>query len=343
MLSIKKRYLIIGMALVTIMILSVGYSLYSENLTITATGIIGDTSLVKLNALILTNEDVITTGDGLYSIADPLDTTKTRYYFSGATVNNSIIFNGETWRIISIEADGSVRIIKDSCLSSTELTTSASTTFWSTYSANGSLSSGYVIYDSLGRRPIDTTITNSYCNNTKNGCNAYGQSSYYDEVVDADSLIKLYLDTIYYPSLSDTAKSQMTPFTIKTGLISTSKQTLAEIQASEIEYTISNINVSLANVSDFVLASTDSSCRTSAQASGCANNNWMKLASKKWFLLNGRDYVYPIKVIEQYTSGYLVYSQNANSSASVRPVVQLNANISAEYVDGSYVLGALVN
>ncbi len=339
----KKIYIVIAICFIIIMTLSVGYSLFSESLNLTATGVVGENNLVKLNTLILTNEDIVTTGNGLYSIMDPLDNSNTRYYFSGATVNNSIIFNGETWNIISIESNGSVRIIKSTCLSSTELTSTPSVEFWSQYSANGYLSSGYVIFDNYGRRPIDSNLTNSYCNSTKNGCNAYGMSSYYDMNIDDDSLIKKYLDNIYYTNLSSETKSQMVAFTIKTGLISTSGKTISEVQVSEASYTISGINVALANVSDYVLASTDSSCKNSFYSSACANSNWMKISGQKWFLLNGKDYTNPSKVIEQYTSGYLIHSQDATISSSVRPVVQLNPNISAEYVDGNYVLGALVN
>lgn len=52
---------------------------------------------------------VVTSGDGLYK--DQYE--EGRYFFKGGNVNNYIIFNNETWRILSIEADGSLKIMRN--------------------------------------------------------------------------------------------------------------------------------------------------------------------------------------------------------------------------------------
>ena len=51
----------------------------------------------------------VTTGDGLY--ADTYE--EGRYIYRGGTPNNYITFNGETWRILSVEADGTIKIIRN--------------------------------------------------------------------------------------------------------------------------------------------------------------------------------------------------------------------------------------
>ncbi len=52
-------------------------------------------------------EKVVETGDGLYK-----DTrADNRYYYKGDNVNNYISYLGKTWRIVSIESDGSLRLI----------------------------------------------------------------------------------------------------------------------------------------------------------------------------------------------------------------------------------------
>ena len=52
--------------------------------------------------------EVVTTGDGLYA-----DSTESgRYYYSGSSANNSIVFNGESYKILGIENDGRIKIIK---------------------------------------------------------------------------------------------------------------------------------------------------------------------------------------------------------------------------------------
>ena len=44
------------------------------------------------------------------------DPYECRYFFTGATPNNYITFNNETWRILSVECDGTIKIIKDTNL-----------------------------------------------------------------------------------------------------------------------------------------------------------------------------------------------------------------------------------
>ena len=51
----------------------------------------------------------VTEGDGLY--ADEYESG--RYFYKGANPNNYITFNNETWRIISIESDGSLKIMRN--------------------------------------------------------------------------------------------------------------------------------------------------------------------------------------------------------------------------------------
>ena len=57
---------------------------------------------------ILDNVDIVTSGDGLYK-----DKYEDRYFYKGANPNNYIIFNNESWRIVSIEGDGTIKIMKD--------------------------------------------------------------------------------------------------------------------------------------------------------------------------------------------------------------------------------------
>ena len=57
---------------------------------------------------ILEEVDIVTSGDGLYK-----DEYEDRYFYKGANPNNYIIFNNETWRIISIEGDGTIKIMRN--------------------------------------------------------------------------------------------------------------------------------------------------------------------------------------------------------------------------------------
>ena len=76
--------------------------------------------------------DVVTTGDGLYA-----DSTESgRYYYSGSSANNNIVFNGEPYKILGFEKDGRIKIIKMVSIGEQHWNT-ASTNVW----ANSSLKS----------------------------------------------------------------------------------------------------------------------------------------------------------------------------------------------------------
>lgn len=53
--------------------------------------------------------DIVTSGDGLYE--DEYETGK--YIYKGTNPKNYISFNDETWRIVSFEADGTIKIVKN--------------------------------------------------------------------------------------------------------------------------------------------------------------------------------------------------------------------------------------
>ncbi len=53
--------------------------------------------------------EVVTSGDGLY--ADEYEAG--RYIYKGNNPNNYITFNGQTWRILSKESDGSIKVISN--------------------------------------------------------------------------------------------------------------------------------------------------------------------------------------------------------------------------------------
>ncbi len=67
---------------------------------------------------VLDEVDIVTSGDGLYE--DEYEDGK--YTYKGANPNNYITFNNEKagWRIISVECDGTIKIIKDESIDTLE-------------------------------------------------------------------------------------------------------------------------------------------------------------------------------------------------------------------------------
>ncbi len=63
---------------------------------------------------ILDNVDIVTSGDGLYK--DSYEDG--RYFYKGKNPNNYVTFNNEAagWRIISVEADGTIKIMRNTSI-----------------------------------------------------------------------------------------------------------------------------------------------------------------------------------------------------------------------------------
>ena len=65
------------------------------------------TSVTGLIASEMLKEKVVTSGNGLYEDSK----TPKRYFYRGTDVNNYIQYSGKLWRIVSVESDGSLRLI----------------------------------------------------------------------------------------------------------------------------------------------------------------------------------------------------------------------------------------
>ncbi len=88
---------------------------------------------------ILDKVDIVSSGDGLYK-----DEYEDRYFYRGANANNYITFNNEIWRIVSIENDGTIKIIKNNSIENSVFHSSAQSV-WSSAIINTYLNSTYLI------------------------------------------------------------------------------------------------------------------------------------------------------------------------------------------------------
>ncbi len=99
----KQKNIIVISSLCLLFCLCVGYAAFGTKISITAKGNV----LCKWeDALTVLLEDLTVTGDGLYE--DEYESDK--YDYRGANPDNYITFNGETWRIISVDDNG-IKII----------------------------------------------------------------------------------------------------------------------------------------------------------------------------------------------------------------------------------------
>ena len=106
----KRNKQIIMCSLIGLMFLMVcGYSAFSTSLSLKAKG-----NIKEKKAADQLLDNVVDSGDGLYK--DEYE--EGRYFFKGANPNNYITFNDEKagWRIISVEKDGTIKIMRNSSI-----------------------------------------------------------------------------------------------------------------------------------------------------------------------------------------------------------------------------------
>ena len=266
--------------------------------------------------------ELVSSGDGLYE--DSYESG--RLIYRGQDPDNYITFNGETWRIIAKEADGTYKIIRNDILAQRA-------------------------YDEKNHR---STENNSYCASPQYGCGVYAAvegtfsspSGSQSGTVTEDSSIKIYLNDDYYVNnINSTAKGQMTSHSFNIGAVERLDQSGAE--ADSIENNIAGEkmyqwtgNVGLANVSDILRASTNPLC-TSATTSysdyDACNSNYLldkgSASSLFYWTINAYSYEsggYSYGVWIGYVSSsvaivrnYIVYNSSPNAP---RPVVFLKSD-----------------
>jgi len=294
----------------------------SANLTVTLDYVqanVGEGGIATVPGSDILIENVVTEGDGLYE-----DSTEAgRYVYRGTNPDNYITFNGEEagWRIISVESDGTLKIMKTANL-------------------------GNRIFEAANTRKA------AYCNNNGFGCNVWGSSS---TMLDASgnnvttmptqvngSLLALpteeaqmtkYLNSDYYGTLSEEAKGQIDTHLWNVGPLAYKSGQALEIDVSQEKAYKWRGKVGLINPSDYVKASTNSSCTTlySSNTSGypCKNNNYMYQSSINWWTMSPYSGSNSGYVWHVYSAGALSYDR-AYYSYGVRPVIYLTSDISLE-------------
>lgn len=323
-----------------ILFLSMGYALFNDSLSIGATGIIDVPSGTRFSDVILSKEvPTLNDGDGLYSY-------NSRYYFTGINVDNYVNFNDEIWRIVSINEDGSVKIVKDTVVEKNKIVNIENETdFWLNLTGNDNrnkvINNGKVNFDIKGRRyPSEyASLTNNYCIPTYNGCNAYATGTFFDKVVNLDSLMKIYLEGVFFEHMSRLAREQVQNYDLNIGIVETNK-TIDVVFSKESE-NIVNSYIGLLNISDYVMATNDTMCRKSFDKENCVNSNWLFLDGFQFYLLNGKVTSTNAQVWTVSATGKIT-SQDANNQFYLRPVVVLDKNISATgegTIDSMYELG----
>ena len=269
---------------------------------------------ISTDACIIGGQQIspVTSGDGIYK--DEYESG--RCVYRGTNPNNYIEFNGELWRIISKEADGTYKILRNETLPEK------------------------MAFDSKGAR------TTGYCSQgsaPRYGCNAWSSTANmvgspseftngnYSGSVDADSEMLTYLNGEYLDSIT-VNKDKIVNHDFSIGGVTYGNNDLQSQITSENSYKW-NGNIGLISVSDYLRANSDmETCGThstnnSANAT-CRHTNWMHKSENDWWTLSpdaNSDYAY--YGFHVYADGNL-YGGSACLSHGVRPAVFLSSSLS---------------
>ncbi len=314
----KQRKIIIISLVCLLCVISVGYAAFQTNLNINTRGNLKDKEHIIMGGI---KVYTTTENDGLYKDS----TEEGRYVYRGANPNNYINIETKTgtelYRIISVESDKTIKVLKDEKLSSNQQ------------------------FDTPNSR------TTAYCNSSY-GCNVWGSNTTMLDVngnnitsmptkiggsalalPTSEATLNTYLNGTYYNTLSDKTKKAIDNNHMwNVGVLAeNSSQTLETDIAQEKAYKWRG-KVGLINPTDYVKASTDTSCKSvyTSRPSPypCKNNNYMYKSSYKWWTMSPHSDLYSHGEWSLYSGSGHLGSDGTNDSIGVRPVVYLNSDIS---------------
>ena len=270
-------------------------------------------------------ENVVTTGDGLYA-----DTTEEkRYIYRGANPNNYIKLGSDTYRIISVESDNTLKVIKNGSIGNKVFDTSKAR-----YSTNSSdycnEERGCKVWGSK------TTMLDTNGNNVTQMPSVVGGTLY--NLPDKEASLNTYLNNDWYNSLSSNVQNLIVSHLFNVGVTKSSETSLANTITQEQTYKWLG-KVGLMNPSDYVKASTNSACdsvNSYFSNESCYNNS----ATHNWIFAGpaAKSYSWTIAPYS-HSSAYGVFSvgsggslsiDSAYYSASAAPVLYLSSDISLE-------------
>ena len=271
---------------------------------------------ISTDACIIGGQQIspVTSGDGIYK--DEYESG--RCVYRGENPNNYIRFNNELWRIISKEADGTYKIVRNKVLPEE------------------------MPFDNDNFRDKESNgAGGTYCANSSYGCNAWAATANmvgspaeftngnYSGTVLLDSSLNTYLNGEYLNSIT-VNKDKIVNHDYNIGAVVSNNNDLATQIEGEKAYKW-NGKVGLISESDYINANSDmNTCGTLSKYNSkyktCRNTNWMYISGTWWWSLSP-DADYSYYVWRVLNVGYLD-NNSAYNSRGVRPAVYLTSSLS---------------
>jgi len=315
----KQRKIIILTSIALLFVLTTGYAAFQTNLNITAKGNIIDKGIRPIEL----KNNLVTSGDGLYK-----DTTEDdKYIFKGANPNNYITFNSELWRIINLDENGNLKIIRNDALTKPwdEYNTRNSTT--STYCNNTTwpTCNAWAATTNLVGTPSVFTIY------APNGESA-GATATFSGTVSADASLNTYLNNDYYNTLTEESQKAIEPhdFNVASPGNNSDTENIATNIKQEQVYKWKG-KIGLMNVTDVLKTSPSDSCST-LQSGQCMNNSERTCKNNNWLIKYNEFTLSPYPNSDRYlvwniSAEGCIYTGSTESSFSSRTVIYLKSDI----------------
>ena len=244
----------------------------------------------------LCNNNTVTSGDGLYK-----DTTETgRCVYKGANPNNYITLGSDTYRIISVESDGTLKVIKNGSIGNKVFDPGYSTSISGVTDANSvtgtrytSSFTDYCYYGSNGN-PFSPSVETKY-----SGCNVWGSrttmldssgnnvtampkkvggTSY--NLPESEAYLNTYLNYTWLNTLSTDVQSKIVIHTFNVGVVDRSSL-LNETITQESSYKWSG-KVGLMNASDCVKSNSNTSLCGTVSDNFSSGVNYSTCKTTSW-------------------------------------------------------------
>ena len=334
-----QKKIIITLSIVLILFLTVGYAAFQSNITLKAKGNVKE-KIISISDLIKT---VVTSGDGLY-----VDDTETgRYIYKGATPNNYIKLDSDIYRIISIESDGTLKVIKKNVIGRMVFDTGYGTSIPGVTDTNSTEGTRYttVLTDYCYQNPEQesyyygckvwgsrTTTLDSSGNNITQMPRQIGKTLY--DLPEKEAYINTYLNSTWLNTLSKDVQSKIVNHMFNVGLITSDETSLLNTVTQEQTYKW-NGKIGLITASDYVKASTNLSC-TSVYAYQSDSNCYSNSETHNWMYteLLSEAYAWTITPVHNYNNTAVtivsrlgISYNSARNDRGISPVFFLSSNV----------------
>lgn len=198
----KQKKIIISLSIFLILFLSIGYAAFGTNISLKTKGNIKTEYITFGNVTVSISKK----NDGLFR--DEYENG--RYIYKGTNPNNYITFNNEEYRIVAIEKDKTIKIIKNTAITDTinyddkrtnrydkdgYCTDASGCNWWasskSTYDETYTLTETVTLDNTNFSLPSEDSLVNQYLN----GTGIFQNNGYYDSL---DENSKKYIEIHYF-------------------------------------------------------------------------------------------------------------------------------------------------